>query len=98
MLDPARIASSEYYLALFKWVVRFAAKPIVSLIWGNQAVWGKWHRDVSTRADRGPEAWYEMRSLDPSRRRLRVYDRIHNWRMARLKDRMPAGQPRFSRD
>jgi glycosyltransferase involved in cell wall biosynthesis len=96
LLDPARIFSSEYYLALIKWFVRFLTKPAVSFIWGNQLVWVKWHRRVSAKSNRKLGAWYKMRGLDLSRRGPRLYDRIHNRRMARLKDRMPVGQPQLS--
>jgi len=95
MLDPVRIISSEYHLAILKCFIRFVTKPIVSLVWGNQLVWGKLHRYVRTRANKGPAVWYEMRGSDSVGRRPRLYDRIHNWRMARLKSRMVERETRL---
>jgi glycosyltransferase involved in cell wall biosynthesis len=92
VLDPVRILSSEYSLALFKVFIRFAAKPIVSLIWGNQLIWGKLHRRVLTLAGRAPAAQYRMGDGDLTRRRRRLYDRIHDRRMARLKDMMESSR------
>jgi glycosyltransferase involved in cell wall biosynthesis len=93
LLDPARVFSSEYYLAMIKWLVRFTTKPIVALIWGDQLVWGKLHRRLSAWGDRGPVVWYDMGVGDAARRRTRLYDRIHSWRMARLRRCIGNGRP-----
>jgi glycosyltransferase involved in cell wall biosynthesis len=92
VLDPARLLELDYYLSLLKACIRFAAKPIVSSIWGNQLVWGKLHRRVLTLVGRGPAAQYRMGDEDFTRRRPRLYDRIHDRRMARLKGIMTRGR------
>jgi glycosyltransferase involved in cell wall biosynthesis len=91
-LDPVCVLSSEYYLAVLKVFIRFAAKPIVSLIWGNQLVWGRLHRRVLAFSGRGPATQYGMGDGNLSRRRQRFYDKIHNRRMARLKGIMESGK------
>jgi glycosyltransferase involved in cell wall biosynthesis len=85
VLDPVCIVSSEYSVALSKVFIRFATKPIVSLIWGNQLVWGNLHRRALALAGKWPTAQYRLGNGDTIRRRSRLYDRIHNERMVRLK-------------
>jgi glycosyltransferase involved in cell wall biosynthesis len=92
VLDPARILSPEYSLALLKVFIRLAAKPIVSLIWGNQLIWGKLHRRALTVAGRGPATLYRMGAADFAYRRPRLYDRIHERRMGRLRKNISATQ------
>jgi glycosyltransferase involved in cell wall biosynthesis len=93
LLDPTRVFSSEYYLTMIKWLVRFTTKPIVALIWGNQLVWGKLQRRLSTWGNQGPVVWYDMSVGGAARPRARLYDRIHNWRMARLRRCIGNGRP-----
>jgi glycosyltransferase involved in cell wall biosynthesis len=88
VLDPVSVLSSEYNLSVLKLLVRCTTKPIVSFIWGNQLVWGKLHRRLLTLVGRGPAAQYRLGDGDSIRRRSRLYDRIHNQRMVRLKEIM----------
>jgi glycosyltransferase involved in cell wall biosynthesis len=91
-LDPVCVLSSEYYLAVLKVFIRFAAKPIVSLVWGNQLIWGKLHRRVLTLARRGPATLYRMGEGEFAHRRPRLYDRIHKRRMDHLRKNIRATQ------
>jgi glycosyltransferase involved in cell wall biosynthesis len=86
-LDPVRIVSSEYFLAMLKLFVRLTAKPLVSILWKDPMVWEKLRRPLSSSSGRATVVWDEM----SARRRPRLFDKIHNWRMARLKHRIVGG-------
>ena len=87
-LDPVRIVSSEYFLAMLKLLVRLTAKPVVAFLWNDPMVWEKVRRPLSSRFGRAPVVWDEM----SVHRRPRLFDRIHNWRIARLKHRIMDGR------
>jgi glycosyltransferase involved in cell wall biosynthesis len=91
VLDPVRLLSSEYHLSVLKLLIRCTTKPVVSLIRGSQPTWKELHRRVSTLAGLGPVGQFRMGDGELLHARPRLYDRVHNWRMARLKHRVVAG-------
>ncbi len=88
VLDPARLLSSEYYLAFVKWWVRVLAKPLSAFGWGNQTSWRKLKRMVAGVSGNPLSSvpFDERRGKGWSTTRL--YDRIHNRRITKFKQHL----------